>query len=234
MVGLMELRSRSAALVAVVGVAGLMLGALFGGNLFTLISGEYGGVGPGFMQKIGLKVDTVTTINTLHPENYMTGMERMLSPVVSFIWQLTGKMWIEPDGTYTIFWSRHAGVLYNGGADWIEDQISDSPDTTPAAYISLSSSAHAPTAADHNIWGEINTAGGLDRVGGTYASTGTGAWTVTHQFTADTTYTNVQLTGLNYSDTDASNNTILCADTFTPVTLATNDKLTITWTVGVS
>lgn len=130
--------------------------------------------------------------------------------------------------------SRHAGVLTTIGKDWLEDQISDSPSTTPSAYISLSTSASAPTNAWTIIPTEIDTGGGLDRVGGTYASTGAGTWTVSKQFTADTTYTSVQLMGLNWSDTDSADNTLLFADTFTATTLASGDKLTVTASLSVS
>ncbi len=229
------LERRHAPLIAI-GMAGIVLGALLGGNLFTFITGEYSGVGPGFGQNIGFKVDTVTKINTKTPEYYVTGPLRIIAPwLITWTWQFTGKMWVEPDGSYTILWSRHAGVLFNDGKDWIEDQISDSPSAVDISkYISLSRSSASPAATWSKIFDEINTGGGLDRVAGTYASTGVGQWTVTKQFTADAGYTNVQLTGLCWDDTDDSNDTTLCADTFTPVTLANGDKITVTWTITVS
>jgi hypothetical protein len=226
---------RTAAVIAVVGVSCLLVGAFFGGNLLTFVTGEYGGVGPGFMQQIGMKVDTTAMINTAHPENYMSGMARVLAPLTSFIWQATGKMWVEADGSYTIFWSRHAGVLTNDGKDWLEDQISDSPSAaTIAKWIALTRNSHAPAAGDHRLWNEIDTAGGLDKVEGTYASTGVGTWTVIKQFTADTDYVAVQATGLHWTTTGMENGTMLCADTFTPVTLANGDKLTITWSLSIA
>jgi len=220
---------------AAVGIVGLILGGLLMGNLFTFITGEYGGVGPGFGQQIGFRTDTSTVINTLNPENYMVGVEYMLAPLTSVVWQATGKMWQEPDGTYSIFWSRHVGVLMNDGADWIEDQLSDSPSAaTIAKWIALTRSSHSPAAADHRLWSEIDTAGGLDKAEGAYASTGVGTWTVIKQFTADAAYVAVQATGLHWTTTGSENNTMLCADTFAPVTLASGDKITVTWTIQVS
>jgi hypothetical protein len=129
------------------------------------------------------------------------------------------------------FWSHHAGVLTNIGADWIEDQLGDSPSTQPADYISLSTDATSPVATWTQIISEI-ASGGLSRAQGTYASTGTGQWTISYQWTASATHTNVQLTGLQYGS--SGDNNLLAADTFTPVTLNSGDKLTVTWTITVS
>lgn len=226
----MTIQSRK---LAAVGIGAIVLASFVVGALFmNLFVGEVGGVGPGTASNllganIGLKVDTVTVVNTANPDYYLTWGQQL-------IYRATGKMWAEPDGTWSIYWSRHAGVLLNDGADFIEDQISDSPGVTPAAYISLSRNGRTPQATDHKIFDEIDSGGGLDRVGGTYTSTGVGQWTVAHQFTADTDYVNVQSTGLCWSDTDNSNTTTLCCDTFGAVTLASGDKITVTWTVSVS
>jgi hypothetical protein len=222
--------------LAAVGIAGLMLGALMWGNLFTFVTGEYGGVGPGLLgQSFGLKVDTTTVITTSDPGRYVKSPIGAVKWLTLQVWTLTGKMWVEPTGEYSIFWSRHAGVLLNDGKDWLEDQISDSPSaTTIAKYISLTMNAHSPAAGDHKVFNEINTGGGLDRTGGTYTSTGVGTWTVAYQFTADAGYSNVQTTGLCWDDTDALNGTTLSIDTFAPVTLAASDKITVTWTCSVT
>jgi hypothetical protein len=220
---------------AVVGIAGIMLGALVWGNLFTFITGEVGGVGPGFMQTIGFKTDTITVLNSADPGKWVDSDSGIVRWVTLQIWQFTGKMWAEPDGTYSVFWSRHAGVLTNDGKDQLEKQISG---VTVAAevnkYISVSRSNHAPAAGDHILWSEINTGGGLDRAAGTYASTGVGTWTVALQFTADAGYAAVQCTGLCWDDTDGLNGTTLCEDTFAPVTLAASDKITVTFTCSIA
>lgn len=218
------------AFVAVASIS-ILMGAFLGGNLFTLITGEFPGPGPGYGQQLSLKVDSETVITTMYPERFATFIIPQLEV---WYWGATGRMTTNVDGSFNIAWSRHAGVLTTIGKNWIEDQISDSPSATPAAYIALSRNVTAPNAAWTIIPAEINTGGGLDRTVGTYTSTGNGVWTVAKQFTADAGYTAVQLTGLQWSDTDAEDNTLLCADTFTATTLAVGDKITVTWTLSVS
>jgi hypothetical protein len=140
----------------------------------------------------------------------------------------------EADGSYSILWSHHAGVLTTLGKNYIEGKIGDAAyasNTKFANKTSLSSFAGAPAATWLSVYNEIVDGNGLARTEGAYASTGDGVWTITKQFTASGAYTDVQLTGLNWS---TANSTLLCADTFTPVTLASGDKLTITWTITVT
>jgi hypothetical protein len=214
-------------------VISLLAGALFGGHFFTLITGEFPGPGPGFSQNIGIRFDTTTTVNTLHPEKLVSGPLSFAPQLVTWWWSVTGQMLQEADGSYSILWSRHAGVLTTIGKNWLEDQIGDSPSTTPATYISLSVSTDTPLNTWTIITGELN-AGGMGRKLGAYASTGDGTWTILKQFTANATTTALQLTGLNWSATACAGNTLLCADTFTPVTLASGDKVTVTWSLQVT
>ena len=130
----------------------------------------------------------------------------------------------------------NAGQITNIGKDFIEGKISDSAygnNTKFADDISLSADAGAPAIGWTEIPAEI-AADGLDRSHATYASTGLGVWTVSHQFTASAQIVDVQLTGLQWDPTDESNNDLLAADTFTAVTLENGDKLTVTWTVTVT
>jgi hypothetical protein len=131
-----------------------------------------------------------------------------------------------------IFWSYHAGVLTTIGKNWIEDQLGDSPSVDPTKWISLSTSASAPSAAWTQIPTEITT-GGLARAAGTYASTGDGIWTISYQFTASETHTAVQLVGFQWAITPLDGD-LAWSDTITPVTLNSGDKLTITGTTTVS
>jgi len=145
-------------------------------------------------------------------------------------------VWIQRAGeSEPTFWSHHSGVLTNVGKDFIEGKLGNSAfanATSYAVYISLSSDTSAPSSSWINIPAEI-TSGGLERAAGTYQSTGTGVWTISHQFTASATQTNVQLTGLNWNS-GANTGSLMCSDTFTAVTLNSGDKLTITWTITVS
>lgn len=130
-----------------------------------------------------------------------------------------------------VYWDHHAGTLTVIGKNWIEDQLGDSPSTDPAKWISLSSSTASPLDSWTQIPSEITT-GGLERAVGTYASTGDGVWTLTYQWTASATHNDVQLTGLQYGDTGDGN--LLGADTFSPLTLSSGEKLTVVYTITVS
>jgi len=129
------------------------------------------------------------------------------------------------------FWSHHPGQITTIGLNWIENQLGDSPATDPAEWISVSSNDTSPAAGWTQIIDEI-AADGLTRASGAYTSTGDGVWTISYQFTASGTLTDVQLTGLQWAASGDSN--LLGADTFTPVTLNDGDKLTVTWTITVT
>lgn len=146
------------------------------------------------------------------------------------------QVWVErADGTTELIKDgvliNNAGVLTTTGKNWIEDQLGDSPSTDPAKWISLSTNSTSPSVAWTQIPQEI-VSGGLERAAGTYASTGDGNWTISYQFTASDTHTDVRLTGLQWAS--SGDNNLLASDTFTPVTLNSGDKLTITWTCSVS
>jgi len=126
---------------------------------------------------------------------------------------------------------NNAGVLTDIGKDWIEDQLGDSPSADPAKWISLSNDSSSPSSTWTQIPNEL-TSDGLTRTAGTYSSLGTGQWKIEYQFTATGTVNDVQLTGLNWAA--SGDNNLLCADTFTAVTLNNGDKLTVTWTITVS
>ena len=90
----------------------------------------------------------------------------------------------EATGTYIHFYhDESSNLVVDIGKDWVEDQLGDSPGTDPAKWISLSTDASALSAAWTQIPTEITT-GGLARAAGTYASTGTGVWTISNTFTA--------------------------------------------------
>ena len=139
-------------------------------------------------------------------------------------------------GTYIHFYhDESSNLVVDIGKEQIEAQlgIGGAANDDPSNWISLSSDTGTPAAGWLVIPAEINTAGGLDRAQGTYGSTGTGAWEITKQFTADTTYTDVQLTGLHWGDIGTNN--LLAANEFTtPVTLNNGDTLTVTWQLSVS
>jgi hypothetical protein len=117
------------------------------------------------------------------------------------------------------------------GKNFIEGILGNDAFANATHYIqygSLSTSATAFSAAWINIPSEITT-GGLERAEMTYASTGDGVWTLTYQWTAGATHTDVQRVGFNW-DSVANDGSLAWADTFTPVTLNSGDKLTMTGT----
>ncbi len=129
------------------------------------------------------------------------------------------------------YYYESSNLVVNIGFDWVEDQLGDSPDTTPAKWISLSLDGYVPAAGWTQIPSEI-VADGLSRAAGTYSDEGTGAWNIVATFTASATHTNVQLTGLQWASSGDSN--LMAANTFNPVTLNNGDALTITWILTLS
>jgi len=138
----------------------------------------------------------------------------------------------EATGTYIHFYhDESSNLITTIGLNWIEDQLGDSPATDPAKWISLSTDATSPVVGWTQIISEI-ASNGLERAAGTYASTDDGAWEISHTFTATGTHTDVQLTGLQWASSGDGN--LMAANTFTPVTLTTDDSLTVTWTLTLS
>jgi len=137
-------------------------------------------------------------------------------------------MWHWRDGLL-LEYSHHPGVLTTLGANWIEDQLGDSPDTDPAKWIAVSNDATSPQASWVVIPGEITT-GGMGRADGTYASTGDGEWTITKSF-SPTASGSCQLTGLYWA---TIGDYLLCADTYTVVNYESGDTVEIEWAITVS
>lgn len=130
---------------------------------------------------------------------------------------------------------HHEGhnLITNAGKDFIAQQIGAASGlaTNGANYIALSPNTDAPAAGDTTLAGEITT-GGLARSQGEYAHTnGQSTLTVTETFTASATHNNVQKAGLF---TASSGGTMMAENTFTSVSLANGDQLTITWTITLT
>jgi len=125
--------------------------------------------------------------------------------------------------------SHHPGVLTTLGANWIEDQMGDTPATDPAKWIAVSNNSSTPAAAWIVIPNEITT-GNMGRAAGTYASTGDGEWTITKTFSPSGSGS-CQLTGLYWA---ATGDLLLCADTFTAINFENGDSIEIQWSMTVS
>lgn len=155
-----------------------------------------------------------------------------------------------PDGT-VFYRNEDHNVITTVGKDFIAGQIGNTTgiSTNGANFIGLSTDTKAADASDKCIsttnGGTTSaelTANGLGRAQGTFAhTTGQNTYTVTKTFTAATAGTNnVQKAGLFTAtangDTCAGSNdgTMMAENIFTPVSLAVNDQLTITWTITLS
>jgi hypothetical protein len=138
---------------------------------------------------------------------------------------------VDREGQEIYRYENH-NLITNAGKDFISAQIgSTSPGSNGANYIALTTNAAAPAATDTTLTGEITT-GGLQRQQGVYAHTnGQSTFTISKTFTANATQTNVQKAGLF---TASSGGTMMAENTFSPVSLAANDQLTITWTITLS
>lgn len=135
-------------------------------------------------------------------------------------------------GGQEIYHHEDHNLITNAGKDFISAQLgSTSAASNGANYIALSTNTAAPAATDTTLTGEI-TSGGLERSQGTYAHTnGQSTFTVSKTFTASATHTAVQKAGLF---TAATGGTMMAENTFTSVSLASGDQLTITWTITLS
>jgi hypothetical protein len=133
-----------------------------------------------------------------------------------------------------IYHHEDHNLITTAGRDFIRQQIGETSSgnigTNGANYIALSSNTAAPAAGDTTLAGEI-TSGGLARAQGTYAEVSTDQYTITRTFTASASHTAVQKAGLF---TASSSGTMMAENTFTSVSLANNDQLTITWTITLS
>lgn len=115
---------------------------------------------------------------------------------------------------------------------------SDTSATTGAAGTGINwGTANATDAAAANTRGEY-TALGLARALAAYAHTATVAsYTMAKTFTATSAITSVQTCGLFNSLTqgaaDSATSALFVENNFTATTLATNDAVTITWTINI-
>lgn len=137
-------------------------------------------------------------------------------------------------GTYVLFYhDEDSNVITTIGLNFIEEHlgIGGASYDDPAKWISLSNDGGS-AASWTKLPTEIN-ASGMTRAVGTYLSTGDGVWTIEAAFTASGAVT-VQTTGLQWLVTPESDSNLMAANDFTSVTLATDDTLTITWTLTLS
>ncbi len=122
-------------------------------------------------------------------------------------------------------------VLNNGGRDFLHNQgyTNTTAVSRGAGFLGVSENAAGADATHTTLAGEITT-NGLGRADADTKThtTGTNVTTIQHTFTASGSFSAIQLCGLF---TAATGGTMVNENTITPVALAANDTLRITWTV---
>lgn len=140
---------------------------------------------------------------------------------------------VESNGKTTHVVSKD-NLLVDNGKNYIRKQIGDGTSTASNStrWISLSNDTTPPASVWTQILSEIN-ANGFTRAVAIYQSNGTGAWNYTYEWTA-TASQSVQLTGLQYASTPASDGNLFAALQFAQQDLLINDKLKVVWSISVS
>lgn len=135
------------------------------------------------------------------------------------------------NGEYLDLGCNH-NLLTNAGKDAIKNALNGGTGTfNYIALCNATAGCAAPAVGDTTLANEY-AAGGLSRAAGTYGSlAGNGNWSMAKTFTATADALTTNKTGLFNA---SSTGTMLAENTFTLVTLYTNDQLTINWTISVS
>lgn len=123
-------------------------------------------------------------------------------------------------------------ALTNAGKDAIKDLLGDGTAGAGFDYIALGNGA-TPNASSVSMEDEIGNEQAVGRTQGTYASIGTGNWTISALFTANDTVSNINTTSL-FNDSFPTNTTLFAYNTFTDVSLEDNDQINVTWTIWVT
>lgn len=130
-----------------------------------------------------------------------------------------------PDGTVFLDVTGH-NLRTNAGINWQYGQMAGGT-AAVCTYIALTNTAITPAATDTSLSGEITT-NGLARALGTPTHTSNAtSFTLANTFTATGTQAAQAAAILNAS----SSGTMCFENTFTQASLATNDTLTVTWTI---
>jgi hypothetical protein len=130
----------------------------------------------------------------------------------------------DPSTVFSV--TKHHNLTVTTGRDFIKAQVSGTGTATNCVFIAVGNSAVTPAAADTTLTGEVTT-NGLGRASGTYASTGTGTFTLSKVFTATGAVATVQAAAV-FTAVSAGT---MCFEvgSLGPVTLANTDTLTVTW-----
>jgi hypothetical protein len=127
---------------------------------------------------------------------------------------------------------NNPNLVTNAGLNAIRDTIGQGTNFSAFESIGLcnaTAGCGSPAAGDTTLENEF-TSCGLSRAAGTYGTLGTGNWSIFNTFTATCDNRITNKTGI-FNHT--SSGTLFAENTFTLVTLQTNDQLTVNWTIQV-
>jgi len=145
---------------------------------------------------------------------------------------LNGKPDFPTEYYFLLAHSHHQGTLTDIGKEWIEAKLGSSGhanNTDYATYIANSNDTTSPSSTWTTIPNEITT-GGMERVNGTYVSTGTGTWNMSNTF-SPTESNSTRLVGLYHQSTGAA---LVASDTITAINYASGDSVEEVWSMTVS
>jgi hypothetical protein len=140
-----------------------------------------------------------------------------------------------------------SNVVTNDGLNHIRKQLGQGQASTAFVNIGLCNATTPPSAPSpgcgpaaatndelDNEWA-TSDGSGLGRAAGTWGQNGAqvGNWSVWNTFTSSYDNRVTNKTGIWNSSTSTENHTLLAENTFTAVTLQTNDQLTVNWTIWV-
>jgi len=126
-------------------------------------------------------------------------------------------------------------VLTDKGKEFIEQELGDSASATTIVANNISlCNATAGCGEPAATWTDLPnyyTSCGLEATAGTYASEGTGNWSITHTFTSTCDNIETNVTGLYAGPVPG---TLFAARSFTIATLQKDDQIQIKWYVWVT
>lgn len=139
---------------------------------------------------------------------------------------------VRADGTVAMSECSH-NLLTDAGKNLIKDAIGSGGSISAVDYIALcnaTAGCGAPASGDTTLENEL-AGGGLERTQATHGDLGVGNWSEYVTFTATIDNLETNKTGIFNA---SSTGTLFAENTFTLVTLQTNDQLTINWTIQVT
>ena len=122
-------------------------------------------------------------------------------------------------------------VLTDEGKEFIETELGTTPSTNSIDRMQLGNGS-APTSTSTSLDGLITTCG-LSEASITWSSVGTGNISASYEWTSTCDNIVVNTTGLKCSACGASTD-FFAGNSFTDVTLQTNDKINVTWYIWVT